>query len=113
MATESIEPGQLRHHGEFQRLGPTKDALGQFVEDWQTITEAWARIRPLTSRERSLQMQAGADVTYEIMTRYIEGIRASDRFLYRGRHFELVGEPRNIREVDHKMVFNAIERTDG
>jgi SPP1 family predicted phage head-tail adaptor len=82
-----------------QQRVPGLDGLGQESDQWQNVTntpKVWARARPVRSSERFAagQIQETTDIVFE--TRYRSDILPTWRVLWRGRPYEITGEPVDV-----------------
>lgn len=106
----SIAIGDLRHRVTLQALGLTPDGGGGFTEFWSDLTEIWARIRPVAGVELTLGEQRQHRVTHEVAIRYRLGIQPSQRLIYDGRVFTILGIV-NADERNGFLNLHCEERT--
>lgn len=100
-----MDARDLIHRITIQRdAGTTTDAHGQPVPDWKTFAERWAWIQPISGNERYINQQLVASLTHKIMLRYLAGVTAQMRVLFKGRVFEIVAPPVNWEERSIEMV---------
>lgn len=90
--------GELIHRVQIQAdAGTTTDALGEPVEDWQTVAYRYASIEPLGGRELWTAQQVQADVSHRIRMRFYAGVTPKMRILFQSRIFN-IGVVRNLEE---------------
>jgi len=68
----------------------------------------WAQISPLRGNEAASARQINATVTHRIITRYLAGVKARDRFIWGDRTFEIISV-RNIDERNRMLEIDAEE----
>jgi SPP1 family predicted phage head-tail adaptor len=82
--------GNLRHRVDLQSRVIVQNETGEAVETWSTYGTTWARIAPMTGRERFNAAQFAAEVTHKIHIRYrTQRVKAQDRVVYQGRIFRV------------------------
>lgn len=112
MSTTPVRAGRLDKLVSIEAPADTVDKYGDPVAGWAEIAKASAHIRPMGVSERlaSLQMQSGQ--THVVTTRYTAALAAAKgewRILFKGRVFQLVGQPRNPDEANVSLVFDCTE----
>ena len=105
-----IAIGDLRHRVRLQALALTPDGGGGFTESWSDLAEIWARIQPVAGVELMLGEQRQHRVTHDVMIRYRLGIQPSQRLIYDGRVFYVLGIV-NAGERDAFLTLHCEERT--
>ncbi len=95
-ATARIHAGLLTQRITLQSRATGTDVLGQPSGAWQNVAEAWARARPLRSRElfAAGAMQSVTDVEFTI--RWRADVRTTWRILWRGVAYDITGEPIDV-----------------
>lgn len=86
-----LDPGQLRHRLEIQRMQSIVDDEGQVIgEGWTVVAKVWGKVEPLSARElleaQAIQSQVSARITIRA-----RAITHSDRILHRGTVFNIAG----------------------
>lgn len=111
-----MDPGMLTEEIEILEKVFADDGQGGRVSQWNTAVNGgeWARIRPLSARERVSAQQAGAAPQYEITMRYREGMLSDARIRWtrKGVDLEFTSEPINLDERDDYIVFFAARVRD-
>lgn len=107
-----LQAGKLTNRIRFERPSDAVDKYGDPVGGWEVVATVWAAIRPMGSNERmaALQMQSGQ--THVVTTRYSPALAAARgewRIVFKGRVFQLVGQPRNPNEANVELVFDCTE----
>lgn len=90
--------GELRHRIQFQEAALVDDGYGGQVETWSEFETVWARVEPLSTRERMFAQKLEGNVTHKIKIRYLEGITTAMRISFKGRIFKILGPPINLDE---------------
>lgn len=85
-----MQPGLLRERVEIQRAAETRNALGEVSQEWQTLVTRYASVLTLRSREALNAQQTGLTVTHKVKLRHVDGLKSSDRILWRGRTLHIV-----------------------
>jgi SPP1 family predicted phage head-tail adaptor len=85
-----MQPGLLRERVDIQRAAETRNALGEVTQTWATYASRYAAVMTLRSREALNAQQAGLSVTHKVKLRHVEGLKSSDRLVWRGRTLEIV-----------------------
>lgn len=85
-----MQPGLLRERVEIQRAAESRNALGEVTQTWSTYQSRYAAVQTLRSREALNAQQAGLSVTHKVKLRHVEGLKSSDRLVWRGRTLEIV-----------------------
>lgn len=62
--------GALRRRLRIEAPQRSPDGGGGAVVDWQLVAEVWARIAPVSGRERAYAEQIAAEVSHRITIRY-------------------------------------------
>lgn len=89
----STQTQRLTDRITLQRPVTTLDGLGQPVETWRTVTETWADVRALSTRQWLAAAQVQTNITHQIVIRHRAGIAPTWRALWRGERLHIVGEP--------------------
>lgn len=82
-----IRAGAMRTDITVQTPG-TPGPLGQV--QWVTFAVTRAEVKTTTGRELSAPQIGGADVTHEMVTRYLAGAKANMRATFAGRVFDIM-----------------------
>lgn len=77
--------GQLRQRITIQERQITGlDAEGHPLTAWVTLEKCWAKIEPLTGREKFAAQQIRPETTHRVVRRFREGITPQMRILHQG-----------------------------
>lgn len=98
MPTFGRNPGDLRERVELQSSTRTKDGGGGRTLSWATYDTVWARVRPVSSRERFVADQTGARTTHEVTLRTHATLDAKHRIVWETKVLRIVGDPVNADE---------------
>ena len=85
-----MQPGQLRERVDIQRAAETRNALGEVTQAWATYASRYAAVMTLRSREALNAQQQGLTVTHKVKLRHVDGLKSSDRIVWRNRTLEIV-----------------------
>jgi SPP1 family predicted phage head-tail adaptor len=105
-----IDPGRLRERVTIQQASETRNAMGEVVQSWVTFAERWASVDGLSSREFLLQGQQQSEISYRVRLRYVPGMKATMRFLWRGRVLEIASLLEHGNRSEHEAL--CTERLD-
>ena len=85
--------GKLDQRITVERKTIARNTIGEETETWSTLATVWAAYRPVRTDERiaGAQLQAEFDAVFRIRT--LANVDAESRVVWRGKRFELVGEP--------------------
>ena len=104
-----LRAGDLKHFIIIEQVTETRSASGSITEAWSKFAEAFADIRPLSSREFVEGGADKSDVTHRVYIRALSGIRSKMRFSFDDRTFEIAGPPLDAREAGDLMTLLARE----
>ena len=85
-----MQPGQLRERVDIQRAAETRNALGEVTQAWSTYASRYASVMTLRSRGALNAQQQGLTVTHKVKLRHVDGLKSSDRIVWRNRTLEIV-----------------------
>lgn len=112
-----MDPGMLTEEIQVLEKAAAGDGQGGRVSQWNPRPGGfgWARIRPLSSRERLMGHRSGAAPQYEVTMRHMEDVPLSEsriRWTRKQIDLELTSEPINLDERDEYVVFFAARARD-
>lgn len=84
-----MSSGELDERVSLQRLTPKRDGAGGATETWAEYAEVWAKVRPMTGRERENAARTEALSDYVVKIRYRADVRAADRIVWRDRELNV------------------------
>lgn len=81
--------------------------MGGQVESWATSHTLWAKVKPLSSRERLYSQQIQYQRSHEIIIRYQSSLTLdnSSRIIYDSRTFQVKG----VRNADERKAYLVID----
>jgi len=82
--------GTLRERFTLEQPARAADGGGGASITWETVTELWAHVRPLTGDERLAHDQLAGRLTHQVWIRYRPGIVPAMRFRQGARIYEIV-----------------------
>ena len=103
--------GKMRHRVVVQSFIETQDDAGQPIKTYSDLDTVWAKVTPLTGKERVEAAQVRAEVTHSVMIRYRAGLKPKMRLVYDGQILEIAAVI-NLREEDRWMQIACIERIE-
>jgi SPP1 family predicted phage head-tail adaptor len=88
---ERIPPiGTLTDRIQLQRREMTREDEGGHGTVFVPIATIWSRVRQLSTRNGVDADGRGSTITHAVVTRFRTDVGPGDRFLYRGRHLDVV-----------------------
>ena len=103
-----ISAGRLRHEIVIERKASVPDGVGGVELVWVTLVNMRAAIEPVSGAERWQAQRIQAQITHSILFRWFDGLRASDRINFKGRHFNIT-YIRNLEERNRYYQLSAVE----
>jgi len=89
---ERIPPiGTLTDRIQLQRREMTREDEGGHATLFVPVATIWSRVRPLPARALAEADGRGAAISHAVVTRFRTDVKPGDRFVYRGRHLNVVG----------------------
>lgn len=85
-----MRAGILNKKISIMRWIETDNPFGEPVTNWEEQTKAYASINPIRGTEKYLSHEKHAEVTHEIVTRYIPNVTPKNRIDWCGRIFDIV-----------------------
>jgi SPP1 family predicted phage head-tail adaptor len=85
-----MQIGAMRERLTLEQPVRTADGAGGAAVTWQTVTELWAHVRPISGDERLRHDQVAGRLTHEVWIRHRIGIAPAMRFVQGGRVYEIV-----------------------
>ena len=83
--------GALRDRVQLRRRDAVSDEAGGHVITFVPIATVWARVRALSPRSIQTADGRAAQVTYAVVLRYRDDIKAGDRLVFQGRALDVIG----------------------
>ena len=83
--------GGLTDRVQLQRRTTTAEDEGGHAVLYVPMGTVWARVRSLGGGRGVAADGRGVETTHTVVIRHRSGIVAGDRFVYRGRHLEVLG----------------------
>lgn len=85
-----FDPGWLRHRVVIESAAGAPDGAGGEAVTWDTFATAWARVAPVSAREKIVAGHLAGVVSHTVTMRYRDDIAGGMRVLYRGRIFRIL-----------------------
>lgn len=96
--TQPANIGELRHRITFQSLSLTSDGQGGSSTSWTNFKTVWARIKPISGRERNFAQRIEDVYTHEITIRKCDGLTTTMRISYQNRIFQVKSIQKDTEE---------------
>lgn len=108
-----MNPGKLKHRLTIQNKTTDQDAELNTVEIWHDWKTVWtAPILPTSREFYSYRLATvNIEVTEGFKVRYIQGVTAHQRVLFKGKTLEIIGDPINIDEANKELILSCKEVT--
>ena len=100
-----MRSGLLRTLLTIETYEETTDDMGQPIQDWETFTTAWGKVKPLRGNDYWAAQQAQSDVTGEIEIRYIPALvdkLRADIEKVRAKHGDRVYQIKSFFDPDER-----------
>ena len=104
-----IRPGEMRERVTVQQATTSTNSIGESLLTWATLTTVWAAINGVRSTEALADGQQESRVTHRVRLRYIDGLKHTDRFLWRGRTLQIVSLLEYENRSEHVAVCEEVE----
>lgn len=109
-----IQVGELNNRIKVQRRSATLGQLGHEIDSWSDIASVWARIRPVSGRERIKMLGVEPELTHIIYIRYRDDLTPmidmmSCRIMSGNRIFNIT----NAFDLEEKKQFICFECVEG
>lgn len=106
---KAIDIGKLNKRITFQEYADDEDDMGQSIKVWKDLKTVWADFYPVRAGEyQEAEQKRREEVTYKAKLRFLPGIDASLRILFKGRIF-LIDKVINVDEADYKLEIECTE----
>ena len=100
--------GKLKNLVTIEELVKSKDEAGGRVEEWSEFVKAWCSLRPVSGNEKWYSNERHAEVTHQILTRYIDGLKPTMRIVAKDRIFNIESVI-NMDEANKTLLIVAKE----
>lgn len=105
MPLHHVLAGQYNRRVTIQKPAVSSDTEGSPKTIWSTLDRVWAKVEPLSARERLQAAQAELDVTDSVTIRYRTDVTHNMRLLYGTRVLEIQEViPDEARHVDLQLL---------
>lgn len=109
MAKCGMNPGEFRHRVELHSPTTARDSYGQPIETFAKYADVWAKIEPMSMRERTYAEQLQGERTHLVTVRYSVSIDRTHRIIFGARTFEIVSilnpeERRAVLQIECKEI---------
>lgn len=108
-----MRAGNLKAKAVIQSIGTTVNDFGEIEKgDYHDFKTVYCSITPISGKESFLGNADFAKVSHKVKIRYVDGINASQRLVWRSRIFNFI-YPRNIGEMNKEIEILAEEVVNG
>lgn len=104
-----IRPGEMRERVTVQRPTSSTNSIGETTLAWSDLTTVWAAINGVSSKEALGDGQQEVKVTHRVRFRYIDGLKHTDRFVWRSRILQIVSLLEYGNRSEHVAVCEEAE----
>ena len=84
-----MKAGKLDRRIRIETKTATLDAYGQETVTWYLLAEVWAEVIPTSGREMIASMQVTPEVMTKFRIRYLDGLKETDRIIYKNDEYEI------------------------
>lgn len=105
----TIQPGDLDQRVTIQAQARTDDGAGGAAVAWADIARVWAKVQPLSGKERLEAQQLEAPVMYRVTIRNRADVTADMRILWRGKAMNI----RVIPEAGPRPIYLTLDCETG
>jgi SPP1 family predicted phage head-tail adaptor len=84
-----MRPGDLSERVTFESYAETADGMGGQAVAWSTFATVWAKVRPISGRERAQAGGLEAPANYEFTIRRRADLTESMRLTWRGETYNV------------------------
>jgi SPP1 family predicted phage head-tail adaptor len=98
-----LDAGALDQRITIEQKTVGRNSIGEETEVWATFATVWANYRPVRVAERLMGLQLQAEFDAVFRTRFIAGVGAEMRVVWKGQRFELVGAPMRLEGREPAM----------
>lgn len=101
----------LIHEASLHRATKSKNSAGGRAEKWGYVQEVTCRFTVYNPQdvERLDEQRVGYPTLYKVITRGDEDIREGDRFVFKGRTFEVLSPPLDPSFLGHHLEIQVAE----
>lgn len=85
-----VDAGELNHRIALQKVTKTKDEEGNFNDVWATVQTCWARVKPMSSKQKTEYKSVEVEATHLIKVRGSITVEESYQVLFKEREFEIL-----------------------
>ena len=82
-----LDPGQLSHRFELEKIIETSDGMGGTTISWETVAHVWGSLSPVRARSLELAQQIDERLTHRIVIRFRDDVQSGWRFIKENRLF--------------------------
>lgn len=98
--------GKFRHRVEIQTYTNSVDEEGGNNRSWATAATVWAKVNPISGKEREEGRQTESKLSHRItMRKYEAGLTAEDRIKFDGKFYNIIA----IVDPEYRGCFEVID----
>jgi SPP1 family predicted phage head-tail adaptor len=102
-----MNAGEKTHRLLLQIKSITQDSEGNAVETWNPWRTVWCQPLPKDGREYYRLSVNNSEITEVFKMDYIGGVNAHQRVKFKGRYFEIIGDPINEGERNDTLLITC------
>jgi SPP1 family predicted phage head-tail adaptor len=104
-----IRPGEMRERVTVQTPATSTNSIGETTLAWSDVTTVWAAVNGVSSSEALVDGQQESRITHRVRLRYIDGLKHTDRFLWRNRVLQIVSLLEYANRSEHVATCEEVE----
>lgn len=104
-----MQAGQLRHRLKIYEQAQTRSATGAVQKKWQHILTIWGQFTPLSVKDLMTNQTQNSQITARAKIRYREDIHSGQRVEWRGKMYEIDGEPLADNQTANQFMTLALK----
>lgn len=95
-----------------EQAATSQNEVGESVLSWSTFATVWASVESLSARETERFAETVGFMTHRVKIRYLSGLTAAMRIVYRNRTLE-IGQIMERDRLWHQEIICTEKRADG
>lgn len=100
--------GLMRERVTIQAPVDQQNPFGEATVEWQTVSEVWASVSGVSTRDYFSAQQSGVLVTHKVIMRAYPGLTHQHRLVWRGRKLEIT----SILEREMRTIYEVLAREE-
>ena len=105
-----MHSGKLNRKISLLRYSPTTDSFGDVRETYTKFAEVWSSVKDLKGLQFIIANQVKSSIKTSFIIRYRQDVNGKDRVDFKGKIYEIVGEPVEIGRKEYlELMCREIE----